>query len=100
MSVLARVLQKYGTPIQRGDKSVTNPPERPSVAFGTPSDGHSLIFAALRPRLIRMADRWRYAPDELDELLELAQRDPVKWQLAVELDEAREAEFRAAGLLV
>ena len=100
MSVLARVLQKYGTSFQGSDKSAKSPLSTPSVTFGAPSAEHSQIFEALRPRLIQMAARWAYAPDDLAELLDCARRDPVKWQLAVEFDEAREGEFRAAGLLV
>ena len=46
-----------------------------------------------------MAGRWRYTPDDLAEVLDLARADPDKWTRAVSLDESREVEFRAAGLL-
>lgn len=100
MSVLTKVLQKYGMLAQGSDKSAKSDLSPPSVAFGTPPDEHSQIFEALRPRLIQMAQRWAYAPDDLAGLLECARRDPVKWHLAVDLDEAREGEFRAARLLL
>lgn len=53
----------------------------------------------LRRRIEAMAARWRYSPDEIQDVLSRAQRDPAAWLRAVETDEGRESEFRARGLL-
>lgn len=53
----------------------------------------------LERRIRAMATRWQYTPADLTEVLELARQNPAKWLAAVALDERRESEFRAQGLL-
>jgi len=55
---------------------------------------------ALRRRIERMAQRWRYSTTELAEVMKLARLDPDRWSAAIALDEEREAEFRAAGMIL
>ena len=43
--------------------------------------------AALTARILAIADRWRYSPDELAETLTLAERDPTAWRTLVKHDE-------------
>ena len=59
----------------------------------------SSLYADLEPRIRRMAQRWNYSPDELTDALACARENPAGWLRAVELDERREPEFRATGLL-
>lgn len=59
----------------------------------------TLRSTELEGRIRRMAARWRYTASDLAEALQLAADDPEKWERAVALDERREAEFRAKGLL-
>ena len=54
---------------------------------------------SLRPRIEAMARRWGYSPAEVSEVLKLARADPEPWRAAVALDEQRESEFRARGIL-
>lgn len=50
-------------------------------------------------RILAMAQRWQYTQAELNEVLDLSRQDPAGWGRAVALDERREPEFRARGLL-
>jgi hypothetical protein len=55
------------------------------ISRGAESETH--FFHELEGRLRQMAVRWEYMPEELAEAIELARLDPVKWHLAVDLDE-------------
>lgn len=99
MSALAKVREKYRTASQGGAKSDKTHQHPPFVTFGTTPDESSQIFARLEPRLAAMAQRWRYTDTDAAQLMQEARKEPAKWQLAVELDESREAEFRACGVL-
>jgi hypothetical protein len=41
----------------------------------------------LRERILAMAKRWDYYPDEIDEALRLAEQDPIGWERLVAADE-------------
>jgi hypothetical protein len=53
----------------------------------------------LERRICAMAARWNYSPDDYNDVLQRAKRNPAAWEQAVSLDEEREAEFRKRGLL-
>lgn len=57
------------------------------------------LHTVLAQRIKSMAIRWRYDLDETREVLALAATDPHGWALAVALDERREQEFLASGIL-
>jgi hypothetical protein len=102
MSALDRVRENFRTDRDETRKARKSPSELaapPSAGSAGARDARFKLFLDLEPRLIRMADRWRYTPSELTELLERASLDPAGWLRAVALDERREAEFRERGLL-
>lgn len=69
------------------------------MAAVAPTTDTLVLEVRLEVRLRAMAQRWRYTQAELLEVLELARLDPDRWVRAVALDEMREDEFIAQGLI-
>ena len=53
----------------------------------------------LEHRIRAMGQRWNYSNGELNDALDRARFNQAAWTACVQLDEVREAEFRARGLL-
>lgn len=100
MSKLAELLQSQRVPPATPATVATQ--EAESSKSSDRSRGHTskLGFSEeIEQRIRRMAERWQYSPDELAKALQAAAADPERWECGVDLDERREAEFRALGLL-
>ena len=95
MSALAAVRKKFGKHQTGTSKSSRSP----SAGSAGSQDERFKLFSALEPRIRLMATRWQYSPGELNYVLGCARENPADWLRAVELDERREPEFRALGLL-
>jgi hypothetical protein len=59
----------------------------------------SAFTPELQRRIVAMAHRWAYKPEELQDVLRRARENPSGWLSAVAIDEERECEFRSLGLL-
>lgn len=102
MSALDDVRKKFGKHQTGTRKSSRSPLEQsppPSAGYAGSQDERFKLFAALEPRIRLMAERWQYSAAELGDVLTSARENPAGWLRAVEMDERREPEFRAAGLL-
>jgi len=98
MSNLAKLLESRGWAANLA--KVANPAAdsgeiRRIHNFRQASDAKTNLPAELEARLHRMAERWEYNSDEFAEVLELAEQDPVKWGLAVSIDERLCERFKA-----
>lgn len=51
--------------------------------------GQTHLSAELERRIRTMARRWRYTEADLSDALERARADPVRWLMAVDLDERK-----------
>ena len=71
-----------------------------SMALELPDSWPDTSTQALSVRVRKMAQRWRYSTTELAEVMKLTRLDPDRWSAAIALDEEREAEFRAAGMIL
>ena len=96
MSRLAELLQSRS---QRAATSATQQPGCSHCSESSSAQTVSALCPTLERRIHTMAQRWRYKPEELAEVLALARQEPAKWGWAVALDEQREAEFRSRRLL-
>lgn len=57
-----------------------------------------LQVAAIHARVRAMAERWRYAEDDLAHVLEASRADPAGWEIVCSDDEVRADRARRAGM--
>ena len=99
MNALERVRKKFGNVRLETDKTDKSPFVSSVGSSSKEPENFKPLDGELERRVRLMALRWQYNSEELADVLIRAAQDPAAWSSCVSLDEEREQQFRAEGMI-